>query len=51
LTGPAKAQQAREWYTKSRDAYVSLRTRGLLDRLTTAELDAVSKKLAGSPPD
>ena len=48
--GPAasvRAQQAREWYTKSRDTYVSLRTRGQLDRLTTAELDAVSKKLAG----
>ncbi len=45
--GPGRAQQAREWYAKSRDAYVSLRARGLLDRLTTAELDAVSKKLAG----
>ena len=48
--GPARGLQARAWYTKSRDAYLSLRTRGLLDRLTTAELDAVSKKLAASAP-
>ena len=48
--GAVRRQQARAWYTKSRDAYLSLRTRGLLDRLTTTELDAVSKKLAASAP-
>ena len=44
------AGSARAWYVKSRDAYVSLRNRGLLDRQTSAELEAVSKKLAALPP-
>jgi tetratricopeptide (TPR) repeat protein/predicted Ser/Thr protein kinase len=41
---------AREWYARSRAVYVTLRGRGLLDRQTTAELDAVSKKLAALGP-
>jgi tetratricopeptide (TPR) repeat protein len=43
----ARSRAAHAWYAKSRDAYAALQARGLLDRLTTAELDAVSKKLAG----
>ncbi|HEY1434988.1 MAG TPA: protein kinase [Thermoanaerobaculia bacterium] len=46
----ARVAQARDWYAKSRAAYLALRARGLLDRLTTAELDAVSKKLAALTP-
>ena len=45
------AVQAREWYAKSRGAYVALRSRGLLDRQTNAELEAVSRKLAALGPD
>jgi non-specific serine/threonine protein kinase/serine/threonine-protein kinase len=41
---------ARGWYSRSRGAYLALRERGLLDRQTTAELEAVTKKLAALPP-
>jgi len=41
---------ARAWYAKSREAYLALKGRGLLDRQTTAELEAVSKKLAVLSP-
>ena len=44
------AAQAREWYAKSRGAYVALRSRGLLDGRTAAELESVSKKLAALGP-
>ncbi|HTY41403.1 MAG TPA: serine/threonine-protein kinase [Thermoanaerobaculia bacterium] len=47
---PSRAEKAREWYARSRAAYVTLRSRGLLDRQTTAELEAVSKKLAALGP-
>jgi len=46
----ARAAQARGWYAKSRDAYYALGVRGLLDRQATAELEAVSKKLAALSP-
>jgi tetratricopeptide (TPR) repeat protein len=42
--------RSRDWYARSREAYRALGARGLLDRQTTAELDAVSKKLAGLAP-
>jgi tetratricopeptide (TPR) repeat protein/predicted Ser/Thr protein kinase len=44
------SSDARDWYAKSRAVYVTLRGRGLLDRRTTAELEAVSKKLAALGP-
>jgi len=47
---PSRAEKAREWYARSRAAYVTLRSRGLLDRQTTSELEAVSKKLAALGP-
>jgi tetratricopeptide (TPR) repeat protein len=43
-------REARGWYAKSRGAYLALGERGLLDPQTTAELEAVSKKLAALPP-
>ncbi|MGE5414560.1 MAG: protein kinase domain-containing protein [Syntrophomonadaceae bacterium] len=46
----SRSGEARDWYAKSRAAYVALRSRGLLDRQTTAELEAVSKKLAAFGP-
>jgi tetratricopeptide (TPR) repeat protein len=42
--GLGDAEEAREWYRRSRQAYLSLQSRGLLDRSTGAELEAVSKK-------
>jgi len=45
-----RAAQARAWYQRSRDAYAALGGRGLLDRQATAELEAVSKKLAALSP-
>ena len=44
------SRDARAWYVKSRGTYLSLGERGLLDRQTSAELEAVSKKLAALPP-
>ena len=46
----SRAEKAREWYARSRAAYVTLRGRGLLDRQTTSELEAVSRKLAALGP-
>ena len=43
-------REARGWYSKSRGAYLDLGERGLLDPQTTAELEAVAKKLAALPP-
>ena len=37
------AAEARRWYLRSREAYLALRTRGLLDGQTSGELEAVSK--------
>ncbi len=50
--GPAEArhERARVWYLKSRDAYVALRARGMLDKITAAELEAVSQKLGEAAP-
>ena len=46
----APREQARAWYAKSREAYAALGARGLLDRRTSGELDAVTKKLAALGP-
>ncbi len=43
-------ERARAWYAKSREAYAALAARGLLDRRTRGELDAVTKKLAALGP-
>ena len=42
---------AREWFQKSRGAYLVLRKRGLLDAATGAELTAVEEKIAGPAAD
>ena len=48
-TAPGGAD-ARRWYVRSRDAYLALRSRGLLDGQTSGELEAVSKKISALPP-
>jgi non-specific serine/threonine protein kinase/serine/threonine-protein kinase len=42
--------EARRWYLRSREAYLALRARGLLDGQTSGELEAVSKKLTALGP-
>jgi hypothetical protein len=46
----AGLREARGWYARSRGAYLALGERGLLGPQATAELEAVSKKLAALPP-
>jgi eukaryotic-like serine/threonine-protein kinase len=47
-TASSDAGERRQWLEKSRGVYLGLKNRGLLDRDTTAELDAVAQKLGGA---